>query len=456
MKRFICIVSLTALLAHTSLGDCAEMSVTPEPAQENQMAHLSALQDIGEKEAGEKNAPLKGSEMNRPTGIMAEIAEENRPDPIGPLPQDSARPRLYDDKEPNKIISAVETPLNYIVRDKSLQNSFQLGLGYRVDSLDWNIAAAEDGGGYQDPSSGQYIPHILSELQWDDVKLLYLSFDTTISLSAFRTNKPYSHERPLPPRPAYIPLLRFWGGFGHAFDGDVQDSDYAGPNKSLEWSRSNSEVDEGTAYDIYGVLGMKISLADRHNQWVTATPYAGYGLSYLDVNITNGMQVISDQDVLDNWLGQTPGDQNYWTLPPTGKIEGLDSSYNSTWSGWVLGARFDYEFYDMERRPFLALYFDGRYHWDDYEGEGDWNLRTDFAKPFEHSGDGQGFDVQAGVDFFEPENQTAMSVSLSYGERTLSNGKDRKFFSDGSSSVIRLNDVNWNYIILSVNLVKRF
>ena len=153
------------------------------------------------------------------------------------------------------------------------QTEFLLSTGYRVDDLDWNIAGDINGNN----------PNIISELEWEGLK----SFQLKIA------NKTVFNQ---------LFLLRGSLAYGWIFDGENQDSDFLGDNRTFEFSRSNNNSDDGNVMDASFGLGWQFTFG--RSDFVMA-PVIGY--SYHEQNLT-----------------MTDG---YQTIPPFGPFSGLDSTY---------------------------------------------------------------------------------------------------------------------------------
>ena len=99
--------------------------------------------------------------------------------------------------------------------------TFNFGLlaGYRIDQLDWNIAGNNAGTN----------PNILSELTWKDLEIYQVQFKPSVTLGNSHRGGVRYH-------------LRGMLGWGSIVDGSNQDSDYAGDNRTLEFSRSNNSA----------------------------------------------------------------------------------------------------------------------------------------------------------------------------------------------------------------------
>jgi len=286
-----------------------------------------------------------------------------------------------------------------------LETDFTLGAGYRVDDLDWNIAGNINGSN----------PNILSELTWDDVESYQVKLQGSFvwpNIVAFRGSADY----------AWI------------FDGDNQDSDYQGDNRTLEFSRSNNSTNDGYLWDASLAIGYPL----RFGQTViaTLTPLVGYSYHQQNLEISDGNQAIPD-------LGPFPG---------------LNSSYDAEWKGPWIG--FDLLFKAKQIMTFahrFETYFSYEYHWANYHAEADWNLRDDFAHPksFEHDADGSGWKVDTGLNFLLHQNW-ALNFNYEYQNWSTDSGTDKVFFSDGSTATTKLNEVNWTSYALSLGLSLRF
>ena len=286
-----------------------------------------------------------------------------------------------------------------------IETDFTLSTGYRVDNLDWNIAGDINGKN----------PNILSELTWDDIE----SYQVKLQGSFVWPN---------------IIALKGYANYGWIFDGDNQDSDYLGDNRTLEFSRSNNSTDDGYMRDFSLAIGYPFRFG--HQVIGTITPLAGYSYHEQNLNISNGNQ----------------------TIPDLGPFPGLDSSYDTEWEGpWIgLGLRFKAgKIMSLAHRFETHLIYE--YHWADYHAEANWNLRDDFAHPksFEHDADGTGWKFGAGLNFRLHHNW-ALNFKYEYQDWSTDSGTDRVFFADGSTATTKLNEVNWTSYTLSLGVSLSF
>ncbi len=266
------------------------------------------------------------------------------------------------------------------------RNAFSIDAGYRVDDLDWNIAGDINGSN----------PNILSELTWKDLKIFQV-----------RTTGKVFVARGL--------LIEGRLGYGWIYDGTNRDSDYLSDNRTGEFSRSDNRADSGQVLDASIGLGYMFIFGEGYGI-MHFTPLVGYSHSEQDLTITEGFQ----------------------TIPYTGPFAGLNSSYDTRWSGPWVGAEV---LFDFGEANITGLF---EYHWADYYAEANWNLRTDFAHPksFEHVADGNGIVIALDWNVALAEN-ILLSAGIEYRNWSTDHGIDRTFFASGATSETRLNEVNW-------------
>ena len=278
------------------------------------------------------------------------------------------------------------------------QTEFLLSTGYRVDDIDWNIAGDINGNN----------PNIISELEWEGLE----SFQLKIA------NKTVLNQ---------LFLLRGSLAYGWIFDGENQDSDYAGDDRTFEFSRSNNNSDKGNMLDASFGLGWQFSFG--RSDFVMA-PVIGY--SYHEQNLT-----------------MTDG---YQTIPPSGPFPGLDSTYETEWKGPFIGLDFTFRTDEKNKiTPEIETFITIEYHWADFYAEADWNLRTDFAHPksYEHEADGHGFILNTGLKFIF-NYHWLLNINLDYQNWSTDPGIIRFFNADGTTPKQRLNEVNWtSYAIMA-------
>ena len=278
--------------------------------------------------------------------------------------------------------------------------------GYRRDDLEWDI------GGYLSPD--HYV-NVLSELSWDDIESFQVKFQGSLLIPN-------------------IIAFRGIANYGWIFDGDNQDSDYAGQDRTEEFSRSNNSADDGEVWDVSLAVGYPLRLG----RFVvsTITPLVGYSHHEQNLDISDGHQ----------------------TIPPTGPFAGLDSSYDTEWKGPWVGV--DLSFRAAELKTFahrFETFFSYEYHWADYDAEADWNLRDDFQHPksFEHDTDGNGWIIRGGFNLVF-QRHVALNFNFDYQDWDTDSGTDKVFFANGNKAKTRLNEVTWTSYSLGLGLSIRF
>jgi hypothetical protein len=308
--------------------------------------------------------------------------------------------------------TAEETPAEAAPASKdNLTVQYYVDGGYRRDDLNWTIA---------DPSG---TPNILSELQWKKVETAMLTTGINITYA-----DSWEMEGKL--------------GYGKVVNGRNQDSDYVFNDRQGEFSRSYSVTDDGATLDLSGSLGYHITLGSKNfTPRLRLTPKIGYAFHSQQFNDTHGVQVISDSTLV-------PG------TPPVGNFNGvLNSTYDGTWYGpW--GGMSAHLLLSKK----LALQGSVAYHLVDYEGTGNWNLRSDFAHPtsFKHSAEGYGIVASANARYLvTPEWGVRLSADYQ-NFKANRKGFDTTYFSDGSASDTGLNQVNWNSYGFNLGVEYRF
>ena len=268
--------------------------------------------------------------------------------------------------------------------------------GYRGDHLRWNKAG--DKGGQN--------PNILSELTWDHLK------SVTAGGTALLTRKS-------------LIALRGSAEYGWIFAGDNQDSDYLGDNRTFEFSRSNNNSDTGHLLDVDAGIGYPW-VPEGLSYEFRLIPLVGYSYHEQALTITDGFQ----------------------TIPSTGTFAGLDSRYRAEWRGPWVG-------FDLDFKPYEKILFYGgfEYHRSSYLANARWNLRTDFSQPksFRHTATGWGIVGVAGMTY-RLSDKWFIDGNAKIQSWTTSPGIDRIFFSDGTTTEDRLNEVRWNSYTVSLGL----
>ena len=289
-------------------------------------------------------------------------------------------------------------------------SSLDVGLGYRSDQLDWNIAGNMAGEN----------PNIRSELSWSDLAVSQLQLAGQLEFAEVPLIKQNLAVR------ANIFVGKIWSG-------TVRDSDYAADNRTNEYSRSVSDSDKGMTADISGAVGPIFEF--EKIQGLRVTPLIGYGFNMQELTMTNGEQVVTSTGTRE--LGHIPG---------------LDSSYTAYWYGPWLGATVNYL---VNERLTLALGLE--YHWVDFFAQADWNLRSEFEHPvsFEHEARGSGI-VWNFNGSYQLSEKWSWLLNATIQNWTTRGGSDRTFLAAGTVGKTRLNEVNWDSYALTTGVSYQF
>ncbi len=291
-------------------------------------------------------------------------------------------------------LGCVETSFAYSLTPSPFDITIHTGMGTDTSTLQWSIAS--------DPA-GVTGPNVLSELTYRDVKFDVFNASAAIAI----------HQGWLRGNTIFLDYRS-----GQAADGEVQDSDYNGNNRTQEYSRSISSAEDSTM----GSLEIGISHPFQLTQYSRIMPALAYAHHHQKMVMTDGLQTIDTYN--PNNLGKFRG--------------ALNSSYSSAWNGAWLGA--DWELANRFHRLSVGL----KYYWMDYYAAADWNLRSDFAHPksFEHwaTGTGTGLDIR-----YEYDLSDNFSLNLSWFKQNWSTGtgQDVVYFADGSTGGSQLNEVTW-------------
>lgn len=275
---------------------------------------------------------------------------------------------------------------------------YDINAGYRTDSLNWNIAS---------DLSGTTTPNIQSELTWDAVRTTQLS-------GGFQLTATDGLQ------------LRGSADYGWINSGKNQDSDYSGNNRTLEYSRSNNDTSGDNVQDLSAALGYRFRFVeDRTAAYLT--PLVGLARNEQNLRISNGFQ----------------------TIPANGPVPGLNSTYQARWSGSWVGVEIA-----TDTQSDFNGYFRLEHHWANYSAEANWNLRPDLEHPnsFEQGAHGTGDVLALGLLMTPKSSPWSFRVGLDYQRWTTDPGTNQIFFSDGTTSVTRLNHVEWKSWVLSLGV----
>lgn len=319
-------------------------------------------------------------------------------------------------QKPSAMLPLVAAFFSFVMANPTVawDTAFDIGTGYRVDKLNWTIAADRSGGA---------TPNILSELAWDHLSIAQVA-------AGLKSTRPDGLE------------LRASLDYGWIVNGRNRDSDFAGNNRTDEWSRSENDTDGDGVLDVSAAVGQRLGYAPGE-AGTYLTPLIGYSHHRQNLRLTNGNQTVSRPEL-------APPDV---TPPPVGPFPGLNSTYRTRWTGPWIGAEF---FIGLggATQAFVRV----EQHWAHYYAEANWNLRAAFAHPksFEQIADGTGRVLAVGLSSKAVVRDWTTRVTFHHQKWATDPGIDRVFFSDGTIAATRLNEVEWQTRAIALGFERRF
>jgi len=283
---------------------------------------------------------------------------------------------------------------------QAMEKNFDVGVGYRTDNLHWNIAS---------DITGTATPNIISELTWSNLKIV------DFHLGGNYTDNNGFH-------------IRGTFNYGFIFDGKNQDSDYLTDNRTNEFSRSNNDSDDGNTMDFSLAFGKKIQY-QLQGIPTYVIPLLGLSRHEQNLRMTNGFQ----------------------TIPALGPFPGLNSTYDTEWSGPWIGMEMG------TQRDTTTGFLRVELHQADFSAKANWNLRPDFAHPvsFTHDADGTGRVISIG--FYSNKNKDwNYRFNADYNAWETDPGVITFYPAIGSPGIQRLNEVVWRSFSLNFSMVRAF
>lgn len=284
-----------------------------------------------------------------------------------------------------------------------------LDYGARTDQLNWNIAGTLAGTN----------PNVISELQWSDVGF----HEARLGFRFIGDN---------------IWYLKGYAAKAWGFKGSVQDSDYNGDNRSLEFSRSNSSAKRSSAQDFSIALGQQF----RIDNLFGITPLVGFSNHRQTFTMTNGNQTLCDPNGI-------PYDCN----GGLGLIEGLNSTFDTHWRGPWFGLDLRWA-----AAKGFTTYAELEYHYSHYDAQGNWNLRPDLKHPksYGQTASGRGKHLGLGLSYALAKPNSFFNIGFKQVEYATQAGEQTFYFADDTVASQRLNGVNWHSRSVTVGFTSQF
>lgn len=257
---------------------------------------------------------------------------------------------------------------------------------------EWNIAGTKSGGP----------PNILSELE-------FLGLESTVYeiYGGIREGRG---------------AITAGYGFGSMHGGIYRDSDYLKDNRQGLFSLSTGDAGGKGWNDLY------YWNIDYHYRLLTNEPEEYYNERYLDMLI--GYQAWHEKVTMTNGVQKFGG--------ALGPFAGLNSKYEFVWKSYRIGLGGGLPIFNGLSLKGSALFIP----YNEYEGKGIWNLRTDFRQDpsFEHKASGgRGVQMEASILYYI---YSKLTVDLGYRYWYIKSGKgdDITYFSNGAVSVTQFNE----------------
>lgn len=302
------------------------------------------------------------------------------------------------------VTNARSNPVDTASKDYDLKVG--VDAGYRTSELKWNIAGNLAGTS----------PNILSELKWRQIN--GYEFQPKVDFTQ-KTGK--------------LKGLNLQASVNKSITttGDNQDSDYAGDNRTGEFSRSNNDSDAGHAEGFSASIGYSFDFNDSHQRNLARfTALVGYAMQNQTFVMRDGVQ----------------------TIPATGPYADLRSKYDMELRTPFIGAEITSNFSNIHH-----LKLRGQYARGTYDGTGNWNLRNDFNHPdsFKQSADGSGYSFTAeyGMQFSQ---HMQLTLSSTYNYFKTDSGVDTTYLANGTNASTRFNEARWRSINYMAGLNYKF
>ena len=396
--RLICVLNLLGWGVLAPSIAQADSAVSPSGQSGRSPIEMSEPQNQGPADATPVSSSETNSELNDMVindGITDQQSAPSVSDHVMPAESDAvsdtATPEPLSNSPDAERRSWLAQLINKSEIDLAVFNSV------RIDDLQWSIAG----------NSAGTNPDIRSELTWSDV---------------------HSQQVTFAGRALYNRMVYLRGELNYAWvqNGRVCDSDYNSDDRNDEYSRSISQANGDQLWDLSLAGGYPFLLI---NNRMLVAPLLGYSYHVQNYRITNGEQVIT------------------WPEgPPLGELTGLDSTYRTRWMGPWLGCDLRYRFERLPAGdPPMELSLALEVHWAEYYGEANWNLRSDLDHPtsFEHDADGMGY-IIACEWLIQLAAQWDLAVRFNYQHWLTDHGTDRIHHASGTTTIQRLNEVEWN------------
>lgn len=289
----------------------------------------------------------------------------------------------YEDWNRNSVNNGrivKERPTRYIGSDDYDLN-FGIEGGYRTSQLRLQIGG-----------DGVTVPNILSEVKWKNI-------------NGYEAKPGIEYTQ----KTGSLKGLNLQASVNKSIttSGKNQDSDYAGNNRTAEFSRSNNSSDAGHAEGFSASIGYAFNFSDdRNKNYSRFTALVGYAMQNQRFVARDGFQVI----------------------PAIGAFPGLRSSYDMELSMPFIGGEYYNRFADVH-----SIRINAKFSRTTLNGTGHWNLRNDFAQPDSFTQDADGYAFMLGAKYgwnFRPDLKLTLATDYNYFRS--SSGNDTVYLANGT------------------------
>jgi hypothetical protein len=215
-------------------------------------------------------------------------------------------------------------------------------------------------------------------------------------------------------------------GRGYIYSGDNQDSDYNLDDRQGEFSRSNNTSDGDGVYD----REVRVGLMFIENRPVRLGAGLGYASRTVDLIMRDGFQ----------------------TIPATGPIYNLRSTYSANLSGPVTWFSFNWRL-----RPSLFVGAERRLGFFSYTGNANWNLRSEFQHPrsFSQHTNGLSDSIALSLDWLVSA-RAALLLNYNYQTFRAEGGYTRFYLADGTTPQQPIHEVKYWMWVLTAGVAVLF
>lgn len=289
-----------------------------------------------------------------------------------------------------------------------LQSTFNIDISAKYNSSDLAIAIGA-------PANNRSSPNITTDLD----------FDSTASLGA-EVNFGYMHSL----GKSHTVFGEIGGTFGKLTSGTLQNSSYAGNDRTGVSSRAISELEHDNVHDLHYKLGVKSRWFGKPGHYNTV--YVGQSAIQQNNHFKKNTVLLPPEDA-----GKT-----YPNLNSTYKVETLSRNIGVT----------------TEHETRIGVISAGYEHGNiDYDGTANWNLRTELKHPKSFVQSAEGTSDTVSLTYTLPVSKSVdLSISYQQTNYKMDKGYDSLNLASGTTQVSKLKNVEFNSYSVKTGVSFRF